>query len=368
MSGSVCINCTSDEPGSGQVSSSCLPFDTAEFKAVAGIRASVGLLSFICCAIVFLVITLYKKYHFFVQRLILYLAIAAMLHSLSYTVGRINFKTEREIIDPYCCFAGFFEIYTAWVELMCISCITFYLFAITVFKVHTERLEWLYVFIAFCLPLLWCWIPLLQAAYGTSGPWCGIRNLEENCEVFTFGIVLRFAIEHIPEYSVFLGIFVSSVVIAVKLRREVNMWEGSRDPKTKMKKEQIKKEVKPLLCYPAVYVFLKIMLLVSEIYDLVNPLHPKLYLWLLRALTSPFAGAVIALVYALDAETRTRLKCSSLKAACMAHCRTKQVSEYNCDLSPHGDSIAIDSRFEEWKTKYHRASTLLPEIIANADV
>ena len=80
--------------------------DSTQYKIAAAIRASIGLFSFFCCLGVVLVIVLYKKYKFFIQRLILYLAVAALVHSISYTLARVNYYTPRPIEDPYCYFGG----------------------------------------------------------------------------------------------------------------------------------------------------------------------------------------------------------------------------------------------------------------------
>lgn len=284
------------------------PFDTKTFKIVAILRASAGLLSFFSCALVILMIVCWGKYKFFTQRLILYLAISVGLHSLAHIVGRVDFDNSRPIEDPYCYFAGFLEAYARWVELLSICSMTVNLFAMTVIKVNTERFELVYLLVPFVLPLLWCWVPFLKNSYGTAGPWCGIRVTNGNCETHVFGHAIRFIIWHVPLLVIFFLILVASLVIVVKLHKDVDRWEGTLDPRARKKKQSVTKEVKTHLCYPAVYLLLSIPLLLSEIHDWIEPHNPELPFWILCVVISPFAGTIIALAYALDPDTRWRLK------------------------------------------------------------
>lgn len=328
-------------------------FDTVQFKRVAILRASVGMFSFLSCVCVTLLSICFKKYQFFTQRLVLYLTIAAMLHSSSYTVGRVNFYTSRPIKDPYCYFAGFLELYTSWIELLSICCITFNLFSNTVMtKIREAKyLEHMCLVVTFLLPLLWCLIPFVDEAYGTAGPWCGIRILTEDCTPFKFGRVLRFVLLHVPTYAIFLLILVTSIVIIIKVRRDIHKWEGTPyNPSTKINRQKIEEEVKPLLWYPLIYLLLRSTLLISEIYDTVQPQNPHVALWYLQVVTSPLAGAAIAFIYAFDSEMRTHLKlCGhSLKAACPVlwgnkpskPCSGQDVQDYQFEChSVYGDSI-----------------------------
>ena len=306
--------------------------------------ASVGLFSFLSCVCVILISVCLKKYQFFTQRLVLYLTVAATFHSLAYIVGRVNFYTHRQIKDPYCHFAGSFELYAAWSELLSICCITFNLFTITVLSRMPRRecMEWIYLTVTFLLPLTWCWIPFVEQAYGTAGPWCGIRSLEEDCSLFKFGHVLQYALWYVPVYTIFLVIFIASIVITVKVRRDIRKYEGTPwTPTVKISKQKIREEVKPLLWYPLIYLVLRTTLLASQIYDSVEPQNPLLALWVLQVVTSPFAGAAIAFMYAFDLETLTHLK-----ASCRVLCtgtpksRKQDVADYDFEMySMYGDSI-----------------------------
>ncbi len=332
----------SSEPGNGSSTDDCYEeFESTEYKVAAALRAGVGFVSFLCCVGVVAVIILYKKYRFFTQRLILYLAVAAMIHSISYTLARVNYYTERPISDPYCYFGGLLNHYTAAVELLCVWCITVNLFVNVIFNRPTEKLELVYFVVSYFAPALWFWLPVWKKAYGTAGPWCGIRLFDDDCNEFTFGKWVIFGIWYIPLYISILVIFVASITIIAKVKHDSKKWEGALySPQATQRKRKMSAEVKPLMWYPIVYLALTVFSLVSQVYNVAHPEHPVVELWYLRVLTSPLRGAFIALVFALDPETKKELKPSRLKAMCLSHChRNGRVEEYGIEYEEFGDSL-----------------------------
>ena len=182
-----------------QSNDSCnLQFDTNDFKAVAAVRASVGFVSFVACILVVGLIVLFKKYKFFTQRLILYLAIAAMLHSLSYTLARVNYYTPRPIDEPYCYFWGFFNHYTATAELVHIWCISFNVFVNAIFRKRTTKLEYVYVSLPWLFPWTYMWVLLWKRAYSAEGPFCDVKIINADCTPFFPGHLLVFVTLYIP--------------------------------------------------------------------------------------------------------------------------------------------------------------------------
>lgn len=325
----------------------CSEYETKQFKMVAAIRASVGLFSTVCSLAVVLLIVAYKKYRVYPQRLILYLAISASLHSFSYTVARINYYTPRKILDPYCYFSGYYNNYTNWLEVLSICYITFDLLVNVVFHRRTEKYEFYLAGAVFLSPALWSWVPFIQLAYGTAGPWCGIRVVDENCEPFEFGIILRFALWYIPLYIILAGTTVTTLLVFCKVQRDVHKWEGVYSPEKQDKKKQLKREVQSLIWYPVIYLLLNTFSFINRIYDTANPNDPLVVLWYLHVVSSPLRGAVIALIYALDSETVRLLKCSNLKKAYVSCCK-EEVDEYMVHYMEFGDSI---------DTKSHTASS-----------
>ena len=118
----------------GNYSNCSLRYDSTNFKILAGLRAGVGFISALCCIAVIIIIFLLKKHKLFSQRLILNIAVAALIHSLSYTTARVNFYTVRQIEDPYCYFGGLFNDYAATVELISIWFIAINIFFVGILQ------------------------------------------------------------------------------------------------------------------------------------------------------------------------------------------------------------------------------------------
>lgn len=357
---------TSTDGGSssGSGDSDCskeLPFDTPVFKVIASIRAGMGVFSLLVCLSVILLLILLRKHLFFDQRLVLYLAIASLCHSISYILGRVDFSGSRQIRDPYCYAAGFAETYTSCVELLAVLSVTGHVFVLAVLKLKRNKLDWLYLVFIFILPLVWSWVPFVFDAYATAGPWCGIRTLEpSDCDAYQTGNLLKLLLWHTP-VLVFTVIALSvAIAVSVKLKRE----GPTCDPHGKL---QVNKLRKGLLLGPIFYVLLKVPILVTDVYDYIQPVDPhmslwfiRVGLWFIRVCLSPFAGSIILLVYFLDRRTRRRMTLNSFRAAMVESCclcgrpEPTVATFHGCELHPtFGDSIeGVGMRR---MTEYHRA-------------
>lgn len=304
-----------------------LRYDSTNFKILAGLRASVGFLSFLCCAAVIFIIILFKKYSFFAQRLILNIAVAAMVHSLSYTSARVNYYTVREIDDPYCYFGGVFNHYTAAVELISIWFTTINIFSVGMFQRNISKFEPVYYVATYALPLLWFWVPIWLRAYGTAGGWCGIKRRDADCQSFQKGYYIQFGIWFIPLYISTAIIILLLVAVALKFLRNIRQWRGQYNPVADAAKQTLKNEIRPLIIYPILYLLLNTFSFVSQIYRALNPDSPSTVLPYLRVLTSPLRGAFIAVVFALDKDTRAKLHIAHFKSACQTWCRKYELAQ-----------------------------------------
>lgn len=304
------------ENGSGDNISNCtLLFDSANYKVLAGLRAAMGLISFIGCTVVIFIILLFKKYRFFPQRLVLNIAVAALIHSISYTTSRVNYYTVREIDDPYCYFAGIFNHYTAAVELISIWFATINIFAVGMCRRNISKFEPVYYFTTYLLPCLWFWVPIWLKAYGTSGGWCGIKVVDEDCQPFRPSAYIQFGIWFVPLYvstTVIIGLLVA---VAMRLLRSIHRWKGKFDPMAQAGQRVLQNELRPLIWYPVIYLLLNSFSFISQIYRAIYPDSPSPILPYFRVLTSPLRGAFIALAFALDKDTRNRLNVTHCRAA-----------------------------------------------------
>ena len=312
----------------------CFSFGTSERRAVAGVACAVATISIFACLFVIVIMILYKKYLFFTQRLILYLTIAALLNSIAIALH----ITEVGAGKGYCAFTAFYDQVTSWSILIAICCITVNLMLTVMFHKHTERLEILYFVLIFIFPLTLNWIPFIEQAYGDAGPWCWIRIENDDCSKFEFGIYLQFILWYIPLYVGFASLTMIYIIILYKLHKDRHRWERTYNPDdAKKMKEQMEKEVRPLLWFPLGYLLLYIIPLINRIYNSATG-EPTLALWLLTAISLPLEGGFISLAFTLDPETLKRLRWAQFKGT-VRQLWQRDVKEYPARSIPGDDSI-----------------------------
>ena len=280
--------------------------DDPRFIPIAAIRAAVGTVSAVACVILVVLIVWFKKYTYsLTQRLILYLAVAAFFHSLSYPLARVNYYTPRQLLSPYCYFGGFLNLYTSWIEVLALSCLTIGSFVNGVLKrVQPRWIDCVYVSLPYILPLLWCWIPFIDHSFGNGNAWCDIRTINPDCSTFVFGAILRFVIWYIPLSVILLVLLVFSVVVFFRVRRVLSS-EGTSTME-QWEKEDLK-GVKYLVWYPIIYLVLNIFSFINRLDIAIQGEQALIPLYYFHIFTSPLRGAVIAIVFTFDPDTRKRL-------------------------------------------------------------
>lgn len=319
--------------GSGDSSSEddcTYPFESRDYTIVAAITSSLGFVSSLACFFVIGIIVLYKKYLFFTQRLILYLAIAALLNSLSLMLQIVTRFTP----NGFCIFSAFLTQLASWSELVAVVCIIVNILAVA-FQRQTEKLEGLYLLLIFVLPVTFNWIPFIKDGYGKSGAWCWIRPYKDDCSRFGYGIILQALLWYVPLYIVLTTMIVFYVIIVVKLKWDSGCWKAPYSHDAKRRKEQIMNEVKPLFWFPIVYFVNSIFLLTIRL-QVATSSEPTLAVWIIAALTYPLQGGFMAVIFTLDPQTFKRLKWMEFKATVMQLWK-EDVAEYEM-TEEFGDS------------------------------
>lgn len=296
------------------------------------ISAAVSLLSILACVVVIGLIILLKKYMFFIQRLILYLSIAAFLNCLALTLRLIRLADnegnfEDPILHTLCIISGFLDQTTAWFLTLAFVCITFTLFRSAVFHKDSERFEFYYILIIFISPFLITWIPFVRNNYGQAGAWCWIQDntIDENCTVEKdkLGIALRYALWYIPNYFILGFILLTYIYIIINVSRQRRKWYGRYDPEARQRKEMMRKEVWPLLFYPLGFIIMSLFPLINRLHNTFSDDTPYA-LWLLHAIFEPLEGGYIALVYTFDRETLRRLNFFRIMASIRSRTRIRE--------------------------------------------
>ena len=324
--------------GDGNSSNSCIsyqPYHTEDYAYVAIASAVSALVTLLASCLVISIMVLFQKWRYFSQRLVLYLAIAALLTAIATVLHRVDYHNQTsDFYLGFCMFGGFLEQITSWMFLNAIISITLYLFASTVLKRDTARLELGYVLFIFVFPLLFNWIPFLHGAYGRSGAWCWIRSQDRvTCESFAFGQWLIFVLWFVPLYVILIILVVLYVIILLSLHRESLRWSGNAASTEEAKEleKKIKRDLLPLMAYPLIYFLLSIPPFINRVQGLAAPDRPVLALWYLSALSFPLQGGLMALAYSLDPDTRRKLNCREMQIALQQYTSSgdeTQVEEY----------------------------------------
>lgn len=341
---------------------SCEEFNKIEYSILSGIRALLGLFSLVCCLLVILVILLFKRYHYFVQRLVLFVCTSAAINSLAIMAQKIDYVTgytDDSVFDKYCVFAGFFELFTSQVELIALLCITHGLYRSVIKQKPKKYFEAVYISLSFIIPCILCCVPFFGSSYGKTGPWCGIRERDDNCEPFYLGIIFQFALWYAPLILVTLVVLCVSVASLYRVHKSIeSRWQGPYDPEVFAYRGRLKKGVKVILAYlPILFLIVNLLSLPNAIYWAIGdePLFP---LWVLHAV-SPLRGALLALPYLFHDETRRQISKINIKAAVKRRFNRKMVTTYPAKPCTFSDSLTFPSSADttiERQKPYHNPS------------
>lgn len=341
--------------------SSCSPYTSSAFVAVSALQAASGFVSLLAsCSVVFLIV-IFKKWKFFTQRLILYLAISVAFQSIAAMIARVDYNNETsEFYWRFCQFSAFVLQNASWMVLMAVSSITIYVFAFAVFRKQTDHLEIVYLFVNFAFPLLFNWIPFIRTSYGKAGAWCWIRSEDDTCQKHMFGEVLQFVLWYIPLYVILSILIILYVTIPIKIHCcDRNKWTGGDYTRAQEdRNRQTSRETLSLLWYPLIYFILNLFPLCLRLYGLARVDVPgdsaHLVLWVLTAIFFPIQGGFMAIAFTLDSDTRKRLKWKHIVTAAKELCgrSDKYIKEYPTEQN----SGPLEEGAQEgatYKTKYH---------------
>ena len=281
-------------------------------------QAVVGFISIIGCSFIFCIMLIFKKYVFQSQRLILYLTVAIFLSSISYVVRGMGYRHIHN--KAFCSGNAFFSQYTAACILTSVACLVIELL-IRSFILKTDKwrnLEKFYVPVIFVLPAVFDWIPFINDAYGPTKSGCWIRSEDpQTCDTFLFGIVLQYILWYVPLYSTLVIGCVLYVMVIVTISKRNNSYTALIEPQRQAEYEQALKEIKQFRWYPVILVLINIIPLTTRVITDINP-DWNLYLfplWVISIVIQALQGGFIALIFALDPDTRKRLTFSQIKAA-----------------------------------------------------
>lgn len=295
----------------------CVNYTETKYIIIGILHSTSAAISFLASLLVVGIILLLKKHKFFVQRLILYLSVAAVLYSLAAAQSKTDYFVHHPN-DKYCEWIAFACQYTQWCLLLAICVVTIDIVIRLFTHRSTTKLEVPYLVLIFVVPATFNWLPFRWNLYGPSGAWCWIKTVNEtnNCTKNTEGVTLQFSIWYGPLFLLLIVILLAYVAIVVRLKtedRKLKIYNHGDRNRIQLI-HAMRKEVCNIFWFPLVYMMLNLFPLANR---LVYAITSKDYftLWAFHAIISPLQGGFIALVYALDPETRAQLKWSVLRAS-----------------------------------------------------
>ena len=299
-------------------------YDEPRFIAVAVLSVVLSIISCICLLAVIAIIVLFKKYVYFNQKLILYLCIASLLYSCSSVINVIPADVDTNPVSKgYCIVMGLLDQLVFWWLVLCVAVIMIDIFIRVVFKKDTQKYKIPYVIGILAPPIVFSWIPFIKLAYGPAGVSCWIRNTEYgdlDCISFPLGTYLRFALYYVPFYVLMIGLSVLLFITLYVSRRKKRRWIGARNfgkEKIDMQKK-IVSEIRPLVGYPIFIMVISIFPLILRIYEIFEPPTDDIayyILYMILIVVYRMIGVVVSLIFALDPETRKKLKWMEIRAA-----------------------------------------------------
>ncbi len=306
--------------------SNCSHFNTTIFTAVAGVRCFSAVLSILASLSVTVMILVFRKYHFFIQRLILYLSFASIFNGLSKALQLAFRHPTTKLGRDYCTIVAFMDQQSDWSVFLSTLVITIHLYLKAVHN-KTLKLEILCLITIFIMPITFNWVPFIHNTYAEAGPWCWINLYDKNCTRNNFGLGLRIALWFVPSNLIIVIITVLYGIMLISLRRQKYKYKAQYSPQLEMDWKMKKREVRVLILYPLALLLVEIPASVSRIIEMVydQSIYP---LWFIQAFFTPLQGGLVCLVYALDPETRSRLRNCSLRHVWNHLSEENRINEY----------------------------------------
>ena len=246
-------------------------------------------LSIIGSLIVLSLTCVLKKYKQFKYRLIAYLSLASFVLSIAFIP--YDFNTEQTgpciaqgVVIEFCIIAVVY-----WVNVLAIN-----LYVSTFHSGSLKRLEIPFVILGIVIPCVFFAVPLIADThiYGPAGPWCWMVGKWQ----WRFGTWYFWRFLTLLVMILIVCRVVYHLQVILKKRHSGEATDNVRD------------DIRTQSMYPVVFFLVNMFPTINRIQNAADPNNPVFALYLLQALSDPLFGAVIAIVFVLDGETRRSLK------------------------------------------------------------
>ena len=258
-----------------------------------------------------------ETYRRFLTRLLLYLIVVILFHTISDAIKMAAFQVSNDVTgtpqlqlrsESVCTATAFFEQFFHWLGQLVLCGMTFHIFSLSVCQkdMHTRCREIVAIVAAITVTLLFSAVPFIpingsKSAYGWHyGFTCWIRTINiTSCDLFPIGILEQLVLWYIWFAITSIYMIVSLILSIRALYRQFRMEsEFSR----KIQYKQALKEAVALLVYIAIFIILSLVDIVYES-------------WIVQAIVNPSIFLLIPTAFLLHPATSKRLRCSELRKA-----------------------------------------------------
>ena len=309
------------------VNHTCFEFSQEQLDQITAAVVTGSALAIIACALAVILIIILKLYRKFLNRLVLYLMVAAGGYSVAFLlaitpVHHSNGEVQvREGLDGLCTAFGFFTQMTEWIFQGTMAWVVVYLTLMAVFKYQADKpkheVSGLIIILLF--PFIINWIPFINDMYGLSGIWCWIKLTNGDCHSgYTLGLVYHFTLLYGPLAIFLFSSCVAFFAIVITLCKE-RVASGKERAETFIKEahRQALKEALPLLAYPLIYNILFIIMVANRVYHAITTSKnedPNFPLFLAHAIVEPLRVLLAALAFLLHPNIIKKVFCKKPSA------------------------------------------------------
>lgn len=317
-------------------SSSCqVTFSEGELMILGITQACAAILSSIACALVLLIIVIFRKYECRSQRVILYLILAVFVLNIGYSVR--GFRYDGIHKGSYCTLIAFLTQYGGGCILLAVFCLVIEILLNSgLVNSSYKSLDRVYILVIILGPLSVDWIPFIKNAYGPTKTWCWIRSTDpDTCETFLFGLILQYALWFGP---VFITIFLGTILYVISYYSIKKQTRADTSVRNSRHVEQdFLIDIKQYRWYPLLFLIFNLIPFIARLAaDLSANSKVVFIVWIIAGVIQGLQGSVIAMIFTLDPGTRKRLGLKSIKSAI-------EQNVLNHDKIEDYPAIAVDS-------------------------
>jgi hypothetical protein len=315
-------------------------FSHFELQLVGLSTVAGGCISFLSTIAMLLMIIILKKYITSTQRVLLYLNIAIIFHSISFIVRGSGYSLVGK--NLFCKFSGYFNQTTGGCILVSICVIILEIFIAAVLNKKTGKLEWFYLVAIFIASPILSAIPFISRSYGQSGPWCWIKGQmqriedDDNDENKRTDNIINIVLQFTFYYGFMLIVIVSGVIVyiasIVSLKKRLK-WHQERYSSNMVVLQQkaLLSSIKHLRLYPIVYFVINFILLVVRIILTIKFRDEEeenlIGLWMFSGILQALQGSILAFTFAILPSNRGKCQYKYFKSCCLKihyWCRDKE--------------------------------------------